>query len=370
MSRPSRILLVLSDPFGNRGAVPRFNRMLCLALDALCPQMDLEVQVVVQGETAEDCGRAGEPWKHLEFVPGGGRISLTRKTFTLAKSLRPDLLLLGQIGMTPTALLCAPFVGRGFGFVWHGVGDRREQALAGARRASVVFAVSRQAGRQLCDLTGLRAGSIVLLPNTVDPDFVGCADPGREARPESLTELLSVSRSGSAEELEGVNRAIRSFAKLAPRHPRAHYRIVGIRGDKERLERLAASLGVEHRMLFEQDLDESALAERYRRCTAFVLPDGQGESGLVFLEAMGFANPCVGADHGISAELIVHDQTGYLVPSGDDSRLTAALDRLLAAPELCADLGIAGRQRLIEQFTFERFHARLERHLHDLLARN
>ena len=371
-----RILLALSNLFAIRGGIPRFNQMLCLALDDLSPELGLEVQVVTQGETLEDYSRAAEPWKHLEFVPGGNKLAVMRKTFSLSMSRRPDLLLLGLIGMTPVGPACLPFLSRGFGFVAHGfecwrgnaMCETRRSRLAAARRASFVFAVSRFTGRELCDLTGLSARSIMLLPNTLEPSFMGYEEARPDETDEPVSELLSVSRLWSTENMKGVDHTIRAFAKLATAHPGAHYRIVGKGDDKQRLQRLAVSLGVGHRVTFEQDLSDEELAARYRRCAAFVLPSGQEGFGIVFLEAMRFAKACVGGDHGGTPEVIVDGETGYLVPFGDEAALAAVLGRLLAAPELRRELGRAGYARLIEQFTFEKFRERLAEHLRELLV--
>ena len=83
---------------------------------------------------------------------------------------------------------------------------------------------------------------------------------------------------------------------------------------------------------------------------------------------MRFAKACVGGDHGGTPEVIVDGETGYLVPFGDEAGLAAILGRLLAAPELCRELGQAGYARLIDQFTFEKFRKRLADHLRELLV--
>ena len=83
---------------------------------------------------------------------------------------------------------------------------------------------------------------------------------------------------------------------------------------------------------------------------------------------MRFSKPCVGGAHGGTPEVIVDGETGVLVPYGDEPALAAVLGRLLAAPELCRDLGRRGYRRWSEQFTFERFRERLARHLAELLG--
>ena len=46
-----------------RGGIPRFNQMLCLAIDQLAPELGLAGTVVCQDDSAEDYRKAGRPWR-------------------------------------------------------------------------------------------------------------------------------------------------------------------------------------------------------------------------------------------------------------------------------------------------------------------
>jgi glycosyltransferase involved in cell wall biosynthesis len=364
-----RLLLVFSTIFKFRGGIQRFNQMLCMAIDDLAEELDLGATVISQDDTLADYRESGRTWKHLEFVPGGSQIRLTLRALESALRQRPDLVIIGLPGMSPVGALCAPFSRGGFGFIAHGTDvweePRRSRRLA-MRRARFAFAVSRHTAESLRRLTGLPAEVIRLLPNTLDPSF----DLSPETAPVAGAgppELLTVSRLWTTETMKGVDHTLEAFARLAERHPRAVYRIVGKGPDKPRLEQLAADLGVAERVRFEQDLSDADLAARYRDCAAFVLPSGQEGFGIVFLEAMRFARPCVGGRAGGTPDVIVDGETGFLVPFDDRDALTAALDRLLSDPELRDRLGRAGRTRLEERFTFGRFRERVAGHLRELL---
>jgi len=51
----------------------------------------------------------------------------------------------------------------------------------------------------------------------------------------------------------------------------------------------------------------------------------------------------------------VHEETGLLVPPGDVDALRAALQRLLGDADLRRRFGEAGRARIAEHFTWQRF---------------
>jgi glycosyltransferase involved in cell wall biosynthesis len=277
-------------------------------------------------------------------------------------------MLIGLLGMTPVGVLCRPFLRGGFGFIAHGMEvweePRVSRRLAG-RRARFAFAVSRHTALSVQETIGLPAAAIRRLPNTLDPVFRDL--PVGEPH-DGPPELLTVSRLWKTEERKGVDDTLRAFARLARDYPQAIYRIVGKGTDKPRLVELAASLGLGEQAIFEEDLSDEELAERYHRCSAFVLPSGQEGFGIVFLEAMRFSKPCVGGNAGGTPDVVVDGETGFLVPYGDVDGLENALRSLLADPGLSQRMGRAGRQRLEDEFTFDRYRERIGGYLEELLA--
>jgi glycosyltransferase involved in cell wall biosynthesis len=72
-------------------------------------------------------------------------------------------------------------------------------------------------------------------------------------------------------------------------------------------------------------------------------------SPLAIHESMALGLPAVVSDEGGIPELVADGVTGLIVPKGDVEACTAALDRLLRSPDLCARLGYAARQRYVER---------------------
>jgi glycosyltransferase involved in cell wall biosynthesis len=366
------VVAVLSTIFKVHGGIQRFNRALCLALDELAGEMGFDGRVLSQDDSVVDYERAGAPWKQLRFVAGGGgpyRLSL-RTAAVCAE--RPDILIVGLLGMTPLGLACRPLLRRGFGFVAYGNESWREGRFSrrfAARRARLAFAISKDTAAALERATGLPGDRVRWLPPALDPAFERVASgAARAPADEERLEILTVSRLWAEELQKGVDHALAAFARLAPRHPRALYRIVGKGSDKPRLQSLADRLGIGARVIFEEDLSDRELADRYRRCSVFVLPSGQEGFGIVFLEAMRFGRPCVGGRAGGAPEVIVDGRTGMLVDFLDAAGLEAALDRLLGDAGLRRRMGAEGRQRVLETFTFEQFRERLRQGLTEWFA--
>ncbi len=73
--------------------------------------------------------------------------------------------------------------------------------------------------------------------------------------------------------------------------------------------------------------------------------------GIVLLEAMARGVAVVAVDSGGPAEFVEHGRTGMLAPSGEPEALADALEPLLDSAQLRAQMGRAGEERFLEEFT-------------------
>jgi glycosyltransferase involved in cell wall biosynthesis len=97
------------------------------------------------------------------------------------------------------------------------------------------------------------------------------------------------------------------------------------------------------------------LERLYGRAAVVACPSRREGFGVVCAEAMAYGRPVVAGDVGGLRDLVRHEETGLLVPPGDVGALRAALQRLLADPDLRRRFGDAGRTRIEEHFTWQRF---------------
>jgi glycosyltransferase involved in cell wall biosynthesis len=86
----------------------------------------------------------------------------------------------------------------------------------------------------------------------------------------------------------------------------------------------------------------------------------------VVLEAMAAAVPVVATAVGGTPEVVAEGVTGYLVPPGDAEALAERLAQLLASPER-EEMGRAGRERVLREFTFAGQARQYERFFEGLL---
>lgn len=93
----------------------------------------------------------------------------------------------------------------------------------------------------------------------------------------------------------------------------------------------------------------------------FVLPSRSDSFGLVLLEAWANGMPCVGYRAGGIAEVIRHEEDGYLAPCGDIKALADYLEELLTDDEQRTTLGKHGQVKVLKDYRWEEKLALVQR---------
>lgn len=290
---------------------------------------------------------------------GGSRLRLTLRVLGMQLASRRRLLLFDHPGPARAqallpARLRSPYLIVTHGIeIWRPLGRQLESALRGAAR---VFASTRAsiAAAQ----PHLPAGcALTLLPPGREP-----AQPPSHAKlPNGLAPgfVLTVGRLESSERYKGIDELIEAWPAVVARLPEARLVVVGEGSDRPRLERKARDLGLEGSIRFLGFVSTALLDALYRAAALFALPSRGEGFGLVFLEAMAVAKPCLALRDTAPAEIVVDGETGRLVPAGDGPALERALIELLSDPDRARVLGEAGRRRYESELTFDAFERRL-----------
>ncbi|MGI9148064.1 MAG: glycosyltransferase family 4 protein [Chloroflexota bacterium] len=122
------------------------------------------------------------------------------------------------------------------------------------------------------------------------------------------------------------------------------------------------------RVIVHGPLDVGEVAAMYAAADAFVLPSLKEPYGTVYGEAMAFGLPVVGWRAGNLPYLAETEREGVLVPPGDLSGLTTALQRLAQDDSLRARLGSAALKRALTRPTWDEVAGLFFDHLRKAVA--
>lgn len=212
-------------------------------------------------------------------------------------------------------------------------GQKRREYLHAADAIVAVSGFTRQA---LVDLMGVDAEKIELIHNGVDAERF---QPG----PKNLALIQRYGLQGKHVLLtvgrlvprKGFDMTLRALPRIVADCPDCHYLILGEGEYRARLEEIVREEGVGRHVTFTGRVAEAELADHYRLCDLFLMPNRELSDhdtegfGLVFLEANACGKAVIGGRAGGVVEAVRDGETGLLVDGSNPAEITEAALRLL-----------------------------------------
>jgi glycosyltransferase involved in cell wall biosynthesis len=154
--------------------------------------------------------------------------------------------------------------------------------------------------------------------------------------------VLSIARLAPEKGLDTLVRAV-----AAASDPRLVLVLAGSGAERERLDALAAELGV--RLVFLPDVPWERIVERFAIADVFALLSRHEPWGVVVNEAAACGLPLVVSDRvGAAFDLVVNGRNGWIVPADDPTAAGEAIRALATDPERLRIAGEASRELMRE----------------------
>ena len=236
------------------------------------------------------------------------------------------------------------------------------------RLACKITAISDATRESLVRFENIPHDAIRVVYNGIDDQgFQPAGDPSMKSAlgiPEDAFVLGAVAR---LDAIKNHALMIRSLKRVRSLYSNACLVIIGDGSERSSLEHLADELELRDHVLFMGYREDAAAF--YQIMDIFLLTSFSEGTAMTLLEAMASAIPCIATNVGGNPEVVSNGNTGFIVPSGDESALTDAVCRLLGDRNLRQKMALAGRKRFEEKFTVSRMVEEYQA-IYDMAVRN
>ena len=243
---------------------------------------------------------------------------------------------------------------------WYAFTDMQTEV---ARRLARVITVSENSFNDIVTDHKVDPHRMHIVPVGVDPElFVPKPEIKRRAGMLITTASADVA-------MKGLRYLLEAVAKLRTERPEVTLTVIGRPKEGGESARTIASLGLEDVVTFVSGVSDERIVELYAEAEVAVVPSLYEGFSLPAIEAMSTGIPLVATTGGAIPEVVGTDgDTAFSVEPGDSGALAHKIGYVLDHPRVAARVGAAGRQRIIDLWswrhtaerTVEQYRARLD----------
>jgi len=158
---------------------------------------------------------------------------------------------------------------------------------------------------------------------------------------------------------KGFADLIRSCALLVERGRSFRCEIIGEGSLKNELQRQIDELSLQETVVLAGAKPQTELRRRLAGANVFVLPSvidpdgGMDNLPTVIMEAMATGLPVISTNIGGIPEMVIENETGFLLQPGDTAAMAAAIEKVIGDSSFAAKLGHSGYERARTLFSIE-----------------
>lgn len=205
----------------------------------------------------------------------------------------------------------------------------------------------------LRNISGADADKVLLHYHGLD--FARFTERGKDRAPQEDSDLVRIASVGRLVEKKGYDDLLDALARL-PDSLNWQFDHIGGGELEAAMRAKAEQLGLSSRITWQGRKPQRDVKTLLAHADLFVLAskiaaDGDRD-GLpnVLMEAQAVGVACISTAVSAIPELIIDGKTGILVPPGDSAKLSEAIARLAADPDMRARLAVAGSERVRNRF--------------------
>jgi len=219
-------------------------------------------------------------------------------------------------------------------------------------KSAALTVVSKAMKKTVVDM-GILPDKVEVIPMGVDLKGLFTPDP---RVPRKTDELLFV---GRLVEKKGVQFLLEAMPAVLKKHSTVRLILAGSGPMEQELRQQAQRLQISDRVSFLGMVSQTELPAMYRKATLAIFPfivakSGDQEGfGLVQVEAMGCECPIIAGDLPAIHDIVIHEENGLIVESGNIRALADAIIQTLDDKDLRLKLAEKARMQVMERFDWE-----------------
>jgi glycosyltransferase involved in cell wall biosynthesis len=315
----------------------------------------LELHGVSLQDREWDSEQHPNPARYASFsAAAGSRLEFMRLSARTAWSARPRVVVVMHTCIAPPALLLrtarmtGPYV-----LVLHGIeawGRMKPAVRAAAAGAFRIVTTTWHTAREFSRANGIADDKFAVIPLAI-PDSGADAPPPPKAADE--LRVLTAGRLAFEDAYKGYDVLISGVGRARASGANVRLRVVGAGNDMERLRAHARALHLDGNSVeFLGALSDEELRTEFVNCDVFALPSSGEGFGIVYLEAMAMARPCIAGNHAGPPEIINDGKDGFLVNHGDVDQLASRLVTFYREPDLRLEMGRKAALKVKQRYLF------------------
>lgn len=177
-------------------------------------------------------------------------------------------------------------------------------------------------------------------------------------RKHSNDQIITIGTVKKLSKKYGVDTLLKAFALLLQNlekekkslAQKIRLRLVGDGPQMQRLKELATELNIAHLTSFVGRVPHESVPIELSKLDIYVALSRLESFGVAIIEASAASRPVVVSDAGGLPEVVIHNQTGLIVPRENAQAAANALHQLVVNPELRNRMGVAGREYVSENY--------------------